>query len=308
MEPIFSSALLPPRTRANAWRGFIEQAFAGLQVLDLGAPVEASGCAAPLSAGRLFTLETSRKVVRLTPPTDSPESFYLVLVERGAAQLHHLGREQTLGAGLFALADGAEPLELSVSDGSRHLLVQLPRQLVLARMPQARDAAGKCSKLDSAADHHLVGTLKSLANAARQMTCAERAVAETSFLGLLAIASVMREREERAGAHWRSRALAAIAVHAPDARFDAGALAESIGVSRRYLDRLFASSGTSTTRLIWERRLEDAASDLRSPSSSQRTILDIALGAGFSDSAHFSRAFRRRFGCTPRAWRSGRLS
>jgi len=33
---------------------------------------------------------------------------------------------------------------------------------------------------------------------------------------------------------------------------------------------------------------------------------EIAYGRGFNDAAHFSRAFRERFGCSPREWRQQR--
>lgn len=45
-----------------------------------------------------------------------------------------------------------------------------------------------------------------------------------------------------------------------------------------------------------QRALADAA-------SAGRSITEIAYAAGFSDAAHFSRAFQQRFGTTPRAYR-----
>jgi AraC-like DNA-binding protein len=32
-------------------------------------------------------------------------------------------------------------------------------------------------------------------------------------------------------------------------------------------------------------------------------VSEIAYGRGFNDAAHFSRAFRDRFDCSPREWR-----
>jgi AraC family transcriptional regulator, positive regulator of tynA and feaB len=74
-------------------------------------------------------------------------------------------------------------------------------------------------------------------------------------------------------------------------------------VSRPYLDRLLARIGTTASQELWARRLSRAAEDLSTAAHRQRTILEVALANGFSDPAHFSRAFRKRFGQSPRSFR-----
>jgi AraC-like DNA-binding protein len=39
--------------------------------------------------------------------------------------------------------------------------------------------------------------------------------------------------------------------------------------------------------------------------SGSTTVTEIAFDVGFSDSAFFSRCFRRRFGVSPTQWRAG---
>jgi AraC family L-rhamnose operon regulatory protein RhaS len=51
-------------------------------------------------------------------------------------------------------------------------------------------------------------------------------------------------------------------------------------------------------------RLEHAARRLRA--EPDVTITQIALDCGFATSQYFATVFRRRFGCTPQTWRSGR--
>jgi len=61
--------------------------------------------------------------------------------------------------------------------------------------------------------------------------------------------------------------------------------------------------GQSPERLIWERRLERISEDLRNPAHARRRLIDIALTWGFNSQAHFSRAFRRKYGQSPSAFR-----
>jgi AraC-like DNA-binding protein len=71
-----------------------------------------------------------------------------------------------------------------------------------------------------------------------------------------------------------------------------------LGVSRATLYRLFEPLG-GVRAYIQERRLQRCAQALAAAGSSRRPILDIALSCGFNSQAHFSRAFRQRFGITP---------
>jgi AraC-like DNA-binding protein len=59
---------------------------------------------------------------------------------------------------------------------------------------------------------------------------------------------------------------------------------------------------------IWAQRLEACRRELGDPQQGHRSISDIAFGWGFNDAAHFSRAFRERFGLSPREWRASNSS
>ncbi|TWS99826.1 helix-turn-helix domain-containing protein [Reyranella sp. CPCC 100927] len=74
--------------------------------------------------------------------------------------------------------------------------------------------------------------------------------------------------------------------------------------SPRYLNKLFASEDTSVARFIWEERLQRAARMLGNPA--RLPITTVGLDSGFSTMSHFSRAFRDRFGLSPRGYRAQR--
>ncbi len=93
------------------------------------------------------------------------------------------------------------------------------------------------------------------------------------------------------------RVLAAMeeALEAPVSR---AALAALASVSVRQLERLFTEQlGTSIGRHYLALRLDHARRLLRQTSLS---VIETALACGFSNAAHFSRAYRARFGIPPR--------
>ncbi len=71
-------------------------------------------------------------------------------------------------------------------------------------------------------------------------------------------------------------------------------------VSTRTLKRRLAEHGTSFQRLLDELRRERALALLRHEAN---TVDEIAEQLGYSDSANFTRAFRRWLGCSPSRWR-----
>ncbi|MEM8934832.1 MAG: helix-turn-helix domain-containing protein [Pseudomonadota bacterium] len=80
-------------------------------------------------------------------------------------------------------------------------------------------------------------------------------------------------------------------------------VAELSGSSPRYVQKLFASAGTSVSKYIRTRRLERCRQDLSSPIHSQLSISDICFRWGFNGTAHFSRIFRKEYGETPSEFR-----
>jgi AraC-like DNA-binding protein len=115
--------------------------------------------------------------------------------------------------------------------------------------------------------------------------------------------------DRRALDHWYATAPAAEflesigQVIATLASFDSSridAVARAIGTGVRTLQRRLAAAGVSYETMLARARLGTAA---RLLASTDATVLDIALDVGYSDHAHFTRAFRRWTGVPPREFR-----
>ena len=95
-----------------------------------------------------------------------------------------------------------------------------------------------------------------------------------------------------------------IKAHLADPALGPSEIAADVQISVRHLHRLFANKGRTVSDWIRECRLKACREDLRDPRLYNQSITNIAFSWGFSDSAHFSRSFRKSFGVSPREFRS----
>lgn len=85
--------------------------------------------------------------------------------------------------------------------------------------------------------------------------------------------------------------------HLPDPDLSPATVAAALGISVRALHLLFEPTGTSFTRYVQQRRLEECRTALLR--SSQRAVTDIAFAWGFGSLSAFYRAFHAAFGMSP---------
>lgn len=78
-------------------------------------------------------------------------------------------------------------------------------------------------------------------------------------------------------------------------------IAESFNVSKRYIQYLFEKRGTTLQKWAMKQKLDACKSELL---YSDLSITDIALKWNFSDSAHFSRSFKKQNNVSPKQFRA----
>jgi AraC-like DNA-binding protein len=92
--------------------------------------------------------------------------------------------------------------------------------------------------------------------------------------------------------------------HLGNADLNASTMIRALGISRTKLYAAFACRG-GINAAIRDARLDKVRRRLNDRLQQNRTIEDIAFDYGFRDYTSFHRAFRRRFGATPRDIRGG---
>jgi AraC-like DNA-binding protein len=101
----------------------------------------------------------------------------------------------------------------------------------------------------------------------------------------------------------RQRAKQCVDHYLRDPLLSVDAIAARLNCTTRYLQKAFQESGQTLRDYIWHQRLSCCYRDLTDPTLSDRNITEIAMSWGFNSVTHFSDAFRKRFGISPRAAR-----
>lgn len=86
--------------------------------------------------------------------------------------------------------------------------------------------------------------------------------------------------------------------HLRDGGLSVSAVATALGVTPRYVQKLFQREGTTFSRYLLDRRLAEARK-LLLQGARMPQISATAYEVGFGDISYFNRAFRKRYGVAP---------
>jgi len=251
--------------------------------------------ASSLQAGNI-SMTRGRGEIR----ADQRDHFMLYLVLGGRVDLEQDHRHTSASAGDMFIYDQTTPFSLEFHRSSV-TIVNVPRPLLVSRIPKirrltARRIAG-ASKMGT-----LVGSLLRQMSALDEVT--QTHVADRLSLSAMDILATALELEvvgDEQLSTTRHRLLpqvkSFILAHLHEADLDLESIAKAQSVAPRTLNRIFAAEGTTPVRWLWQQRL--AASYKALSEKRVGTVTDAALGFGFSDMSHFSRAFKREFGRLP---------
>ncbi|BCH21495.1 helix-turn-helix domain-containing protein [Mesorhizobium sp. L-8-3] len=92
-----------------------------------------------------------------------------------------------------------------------------------------------------------------------------------------------------------------------DPELDCSAVAAHMGVSVRHVHSIFAQTGKSVMRWVWDERLRRIAREISLPAIEGKPVSAIAFEWGFREAAHFSRQFKARYGVSPTEYRRGQF-
>jgi AraC-like DNA-binding protein len=228
-----------------------------------------------------------------------------IFQEEGTARIRQHSGTIELRAGQWCGLRKDEPYAIEAPDHSR----QLAFTLACWHLKDPRKALQPWHEAQSfrrGAGHILHAAASASVVSAGRLVDADARLLGANLIALLEIAlrsnhafEIGDLREER-----RRSALDFIERHLADPDLDVASIAHALGCSSRTIHKLFEGETLTVAREIWDRRLERCRLELVDPAMARRSITEIAHDWGFSDSQHFSRAFKHRFGSTPREYRA----
>jgi len=243
----------------------------------------------------------------------SGDDYFLVSIQaRGHGVVRQDGRDAVLAAGDFALYDSTRPYELLFDDTFEQIVLKLPGERLRSELHDTEALTATTVSGREGAGHLLLGMIRTLREDIDTLQPASalavaNGVQSILVAGLQTLPAARSPGLSSLTAYHLARVKRRIDEQLADPSLSVGSLAAELGVSASHIHRIFKSEPLTPSQYIWERRLEACSRDLLEPRMAGRPVADIAYGRGFNDAAHFSRAFRERFGCSPRAWRQQRV-
>jgi AraC family transcriptional activator of tynA and feaB len=305
---------IPKSERTRRWNEFLSDTYSVINV-EPELSGELTATVSRICIGRLGLswFETSAasgisdtgKVGSWAAPIG--DAFILAILERGTCVGHYLGREIISKAGDMVLLDAGRDFSVHTPTGMAIVCIKIPGTLLLKIVPDPEEACGvllPASNVEVALASALVISIK---NAIEAAPTADWEANEDVLISV--ISSAMHHLPEtnshlpKSGSQKRE-ACAFIEKHLGDPDLNIRRIAAELDVSTRSIQRIFEDMGFTPRGYILERRLDMASERLRRPDCQQMSVTDIAYGAGFSDLSHFVRCFRRKFGVSPRDFRT----
>jgi AraC-like DNA-binding protein len=155
-----------------------------------------------------------------------------------------------------------------------------------------------CGRLIDGAKARLIGDfLRALSNAATLAPVTEASIAAVVAATVSNSADRAQEVAAALGPVALDRARRYIDAHLGREGVSMDEVVAVTGVSRATLYRLFAPYG-GLARFMWSRRLDAVRRSICNPAE-RRSLNVLAQTHGFSDAAHFTRAFKTEFGVRP---------
>jgi AraC-like DNA-binding protein len=256
-----------------------------------------------VSSSAQSVLRTSSLISR------SSDDYFLVSIQtKGVGVVRQDGRDAVLAPGDFALYNSSRQYELLFEQDFEQIVLKLSGDSLRNAVRDTHALTASKVSGDSGAGHLLINMLKTLRDDISSLQ-PESALAVSDGIksilvaGLQTLPNAKRASVSNLAGFHMGRIKSLIESNLNDADLSVASIAQQLGLSSGHVHRLFKDEATSLSHYIWNKRLEACSRDLIDPRQAGSSVGEIAYRRGFSDAAHFSRTFRKRFGCSPRDWR-----
>ena len=308
---VLSTDGLPEKETAPAWQDWMAQLFSGLDT-DLYGDTCFDGHLSVAYAGdvMLTKLDAGRhRVIRDSHRLRDSEAAYLKIVApwSGHAEVQQYGSKACVSNGSWAIYDTSQPYVVANPQHTEHLIMMVPKQSIAERGLRLENLMGRSVGGSAGIARIALQTMRSTYQELDNMAAplARRAgelLVDMVHLSLQALGGQATAVTQKQALY--DRICEHVHCHVRDPGLSVDQVAEALNCSRRHLHNAFAGRDQSLGGFIQQSRLELCMRELHSPALAHRTITEIAMGCGFGNSAHFSRAFKAYAGMSPSEFRA----
>jgi len=243
-------------------------------------------------------------------PCDKDDSLLVWLQTEGTSSVASRGRVAELQPGDFCLHRGQDAIALQMHASEcghapwHFLHLELPVSQLAARFPGWERHVGKGIRAQSGSGAMFGAMLKSLNKHGELVDDGGAQHIADSTIGLLAAALASQnacgdDSSSHMETYHRERIKNFVCANLCNPNLDVATIAQGVGLSPGHVHRLFSKENVPLMQGVWSERLRRCYQELASGRGG-RSISGIAYAWGFNDAAHFSRAFRKCFGVSPR--------
>jgi AraC-like DNA-binding protein len=304
----FSTDDLPEKDRATLWREHYGQVVFKVEIEPAKElPFEARAISRILPG--LHLLQSAFSTARVARPrgfiADGNDEFALIINRTGKAMVSARGREMPLAMDDAVLLSCDEIATFHRAGFGEAISLRVPRQILSSLAKDIDNGVMRPIQRDSEVLKLLTSYAATLIGEnALAISCLRQTVVNHvhDLMALtLGAARDVAQTARDGGLRAVRLATAKTYVIQNSARqgLSVGAVAVHLGVTPRYLQRLFESDGTTFSEFLLGQRLTRAYRILCSSQFSCRPVSGIAYDVGFGDLSHFNRCFRRQYGMTP---------
>lgn len=304
----FSTLHLPPgRNSRHAWQETVCRTLFDLDISSRNPHFSGS-----LESKRIGRLQLAR--IKADPAAytrtrahlkhSTQEDFLITLNTHNPVTFRQIGRDTVCSSGNFLLELSHEPYRFIARQSMDVHVFKVPKAILKEHLRQPE----RYCALDFNG-HSGIGLLfrRYALNAAAMLADINGADADMVEKQLLELFARAVEKDERVLASADSAVRAAhllrieqfASAHLASSSLSPEQTAAACHISVRYLHHLFKDTGTTFSDWLRSRRLESARHRLQQPHFSG-TLAQLAYSLGFTDQSHFSKAYRRHFGESPR--------
>ncbi|MEM9633587.1 MAG: helix-turn-helix domain-containing protein [Pseudomonadota bacterium] len=306
----FTVADAAPGERFSLWRESISAVFEveAEKAVRKAPEFDASLAAFLHGAQMLATTRAARQNWQRTERLighDGMDHYMIQLYEGGDMLYSHRGADKTVRAGDLIIFDNAQPMASRTTDIITLTLI-VPRADLAPLLKAPDDQHLRRIGMDEPLAVLLRNHLLTLRDLSPRMRRCEAVSLNPSSLALVAACLNAGETEEQTrGGVQVARAIAVrrfISANLLNPQLDPNFVMRSLGISRSRLYALFENDG-GVAAYIRDQKLRLIKLRLADPSYDRFSIQQLVFGAGFANSASFSRMFRQQFGMSASEFR-----